>query len=1164
MCRIALAILISLFWFGPNAAGQKRRIDSPEVLKQLLAMPAPTPRGGTPLLEAAPPNPRPPDFYSRENEPPDDAPIEDLVDYWDRWAENYSTEEPSEAVKKRLLEACVSDPQLFGRFLNFLPDVDATPAKVKTAYDKAIADRLFDQDWRDKVKKWLVFNSTYFLEELLAIAHKAKDNDKDGDVDREDAISALADVSWTNAVPLLRGLMTTGQPRATALALSLFYEHAIKEKDTGAEERYRRDLQTIASNRTQPGYARNLAVESLSLSEWSGRDEWYLNLFQDESLLEATDSEYTTSPLSTLFDSEPEKWVPIMTRLIESKDINVKTAAAVCLLGVDDNGEIGKNALTPLLPWLTIPTWANDSSNYRMRLVQRLESVKIPESVPGLISIIEAEPTEGDQGYTRGFAAVSLASYQDPRAVPVLKKALAKERDEGQRFRIMKALLTSNGLSEEEQLTALEEYAGKVSTPEGRADVIRYRTPQDEPLSLSLTIGKYLGLNRETPSEALVKAVLGRAEELKTENPAVADALIEIAQQWQGHEVELDILRRIANGSADSATIMEALRRRDTMQQGLRTELEGLASVAGAAQGVGAVLLNDPGLAQGVLNAENVTAKISLLACARLTQTALPVEMVGHLLRNEESVLSLAAESYLLAEDSQEARSLLWERYPNKAFVTGWRENIYYSAPGVPAGFPGLNKREENLREELFKENGPTEILALLSTQENQGSFLRIYSDKAIYIEQEDEARYRERVVPIAQVSAFKDFLTSSGFPEHGPTLEFCHHGCPTNELLMLTKEKGRRVFYQGGWQTMQLLQEHFGKLGEGEGAKIHYKLAQDIKGLEVLYAGELMVQDVAQQAGELRVRVERPETKEEIAERIATYNYEDDEDEEVRVQRLRRRYELQNSRISWRVFANDIPGAVTSQPDSFSTFDPSRFLSGDENDADFDEGGTTAQVINSDSIVFADYNGLYRQFAGTKPVQVGTEASYSDPLVTRDGKWVIAAKDDGEAPVYLVRLSLQSGREFRINLSEADRLNAIAALPSSGKVILRRAKMDYTPVGYTPKGPNRPEFYLLDSATGVTRLVAGEFTPLEQLGSDRFLQPAEKPDEFWAVKSDEKKNETQIGRYNIKDFSFKPVMVVPKLIFNSMSMWVDASHGKVYVVYKNQLLRLPLQTATR
>ncbi len=40
MCRLILPILIGLFCFGPTltAVGQTRRIDSSEVLKQLMAM----------------------------------------------------------------------------------------------------------------------------------------------------------------------------------------------------------------------------------------------------------------------------------------------------------------------------------------------------------------------------------------------------------------------------------------------------------------------------------------------------------------------------------------------------------------------------------------------------------------------------------------------------------------------------------------------------------------------------------------------------------------------------------------------------------------------------------------------------------------------------------------------------------------------------------------------------------------------------------------------------------------------------------------------------------------------------------------------------------------------------------------------------------------------
>jgi len=346
---------------------------------------------------------RDPDFYNRLKPPPDDAPLEALLDYWQRWADVYqSSYRPSEAVSRRLLEACVANPELLTHFLEVLPDADSTPAKVKNIYDKAITEQKFDDAWREKVRKWLVFNSTYFINELVAMASKAKDNDKDGEVVREDAVSSLATVSWTHAEPLLRSLMATGHSRSMTLALSLFYEHAVEEKDLAGEERYRRDLQAIATNRAQPGYSRSLAVDTLSINEWSGRDDWYLALFQDETLLEASDSEFSQTPLMTLFNADEKKWVPIMSKLVESKDMNVRTAAATCLLYVDDQ-ELAKEALVPLLPWLSNANWAKDTSNQRMRLIQLLGSIKVPESVTGLIALLDMDASELPFG--RAFAA---------------------------------------------------------------------------------------------------------------------------------------------------------------------------------------------------------------------------------------------------------------------------------------------------------------------------------------------------------------------------------------------------------------------------------------------------------------------------------------------------------------------------------------------------------------------------------------------------------------------------------------------------------------------------------------------------------------------------------------------------------------------------------------
>ena len=89
-----------------------------------------------------------------------------------------------------------------------------------------------------------------------------------------------------------------------------------------------------------------------------------------------------------------------------------------------------------------------------------------------------------------------------------------------------------------------------------------------------------------------------------------------------------------------------------------------------------------------------------------------------------------------------------------------------------------------------------------------------------------------------------------------------------------------------------------------------------------------------------------------------------------------------------------------------------------------------------------------------------------------------------------------------------------------------------------------------------------GEFGPLQQKG-DRALQRTETPDEFWVALSDKEKNKTRVGRYNTKDFSFKQVMEIPHIVFESMNMWIEANAAKIYVVYKGQLLRLPLQASS-
>jgi len=214
-------------------------------------------------------------------------------------------------------------------------------------------------------------------------------------------------------------------------------------------------------------------------------------------------------------------------------------------------------------------------------------------------------------------------------------------------------------------------------------------------------------------------------------------------------------------------------------------------------------------------------------------------------------------------------------------------------------------------------------------------------------------------------------------------------------------------------------------------------------------------------------------------------------------------------------------------------------------------------KVLTADSVVIArNFGGLWKQISGSKPVRIGGEGAYANPVVTPDGKWVVVSKTDSDwsNPNYIVRFNFETGREFRVNLEPADEFTPIVYLAGQDKILLRRAKDEDMK---TPAGPDRPEYYLLAPASGETRLVTGEFAPLRQEGN-RFLQATGKVDEFWAAIPDGE-NQTRVGRYNLKTFSFTPVLTVPHIRFDSMSMWVDEKHGKIYVVYEGQLISIPL-----
>jgi PBS lyase HEAT-like repeat-containing protein len=839
-----------------------------------------------------------------------------------------------------------------------------------------------------------------------------------------------------------------------------------------------------------------------------------------------------------------------MAKLVESPNRSTQQSAASCLVRYAISHP-RKDVILPVLRWLSDPDWIEIGSE-RAPFIHTMDKLDLPESVPGLIWIIEHDE------YNRGWAARTLAHYKDPRAVPALKKVLEQEAGIGMLYTeyYIQCLLASGGLSEDEQVVALEAYAARIVTPEGREEIERYRGYGDAPLNTQVAIGQYMARQIEV-SDGLASRALARAESLQSKAPVVARELLTVAQGWQSQLVEVDILRRIGAGVADAETIVRALERRKRLRECMGRELRTLADAGGSAPGISAVLLADEALAHSILDTGDQLAQFALLACARLTQMTLPAEKVGSLLGVREADLALAAERYLLAEDSPEARRLLLERHPNAAFITGWREN----RPLIGGdNFDAIGRVEEKLRAEVLQANGPREIYALLANYKHGHLILRVYPKHAVYTAYEDVSRYRERVISQTELAGFKDFITNNKLAEMGPQFGPCHHDCSAAEFLVLTRQGGRRVFSHlgiGGWISVIA---NFHLLGQGDGARVHYYIEEKINVLEVLYAGETpRALDVWRQGADLRVFVERESTPEEIEQERKDDAVEDDEDDEVARAELRRRaVERERARFSWRKLDGDALGEETTQPPGYSTFDEDAFeIERDDFPAHLNDH--LAQAIAGDFVVLArssEEGGLWKKAAGKKPVRLSRAGVYANPLVTPDGKWVVAAKTDSNwgEPNYVVRFNLQTRREYRIDLPPADQFDSAAYVAAHNKVLLRRASDKEN----KSSGPEEPEFYLLDAATGRTQKVTGEFAPLLQEGR-RPLQPTGKPFEYWAAIPDREKNRTRVGRYNSRDFSFQTVLDAPQLTFGSFSMCVDENEAKLLVVYGGQLLRLPL-----
>jgi len=1225
VCLCVFLLISGVFFLLPSSKAQNN------VLQNLLNLPAPPPPN--PLVENALKDKR---FYSQNNPPKDDAPIQDLMDYWQAQNQfnpkfSYSIA-PSSKTLERLMSEIEKNPDELINFLNVIPqNADATDF-VKRLYDREMSDRNLDESWREAIKQWLTYNSNYYSDELSETAAEAAETAEY--VTNQAEVLALARVDWDKARPLLdRMLNNPNQPILQTLARWAYYEHSLREGNTSDVDRYRKELQeTVEDKNAKPGN-RDLAMDALvEAGDFPGRDDWYFSLLEDETLfdLRVNGSAYTS--LTTLLNhSPPEKYLEKMLELIKSDNQTVRNVAARNLGTLLD--EKHPEVIRALLPWLENPKWAKEISSERTALVSALTEVVIPESVPGLIAMLnETEMREVMPQYTNSNAMVytsnsntslvniatrteatypfrisainALATQKDVRAASALRIVLTQV-EEYQRPSVVNALQMSHGFSVPEQIEALELVLKNTRemSSDTMSNSVTYMANSNMIMPMNMTVrtnsyaianngyvanyiprsynpndvksilGNQIIGNAE-PSGELVAGLIDRINVLEKTDATLAQTLRRVMMNWRGTAINSLFLRDLKTGKADTDSILRLLGVRKELKEKQSGEV--FETRSGASQtvfGITSCLLEDANEYNAILAGDNTEAKIAMLGCTRLIRAALPIQKVAENLKSPNKLLARAAELYLEAEDSPEARQIVLSMHADEAKILGAR--TYFAADdSVGIGneslvdvfvsvneslalgsyyflgsyFDELDEVEKNLRKEV-RENQE-----LLGVYAYDGNFIRIYKDKAVYSRTENAARYRERDLTKDEFDNLKYYLASQRVDELAPFLLACNE-CKQKELLMLGRGGGRRVYVKADRMPpfFAQLDDMFAEMRKPP-ARLRYNLEKDVAGLEILLADDILQARAVWKSGsDFRVLIDDTARRKRIDKELDLENEADEINEDIDYQKLeetrrKRRQQREYENFSWFKIEAGKLGDFVTQPAQVEYLPPRDSFAAQ---AVIGQWKSRAAGIE----IRADETGLYKLVRGSfTRIHAGY---YDKPVINANGRWAVVTKYDEEGGVLPVRVNLLTNREFKIVMPDYPLVEAVAFVPAINKFVLFAGS--YYEQEYEQEAERPGEYFLLDAETGVIQPAKGEISPLIQQ-TFRPLQAAIAPDEFWAAIPDNRDNETQVGIYNAKTLTFKPLMDIPQIKFDSMSMWIDA--GKVYFVYQGHLLSLPLPKA--
>ncbi|MGJ8639182.1 MAG: HEAT repeat domain-containing protein [Opitutaceae bacterium] len=1086
------------------------------LVEQLLAYYPPTPDWRMELIEHTPLGDPLPEMSSIHGVPHDAAPVSKHIDYW-RYSRSWSDDhEPTLAVREKVFAAVLKNPILLPSALQLIPQNERTAVQVAGILgDMPELGRDAASDQRE-VRAWVFKHSGMLREAVLADVVASLD-DKYG-WSYSNSMSTLWKVDPAAATKLCREMAESDQWKPRVVGAKCLWEHGDSHGD------WRAMLIEAAGDSACPESVRRAASQALLKPDSAESDEWMLTSLQFAP-------EWYRSGFERAVRENPDFWIPKLVPFVGSSNALAHERAVTLLVQFNIN-DARIDALQPLLPWLKDADWA-DANLGRLRLVQSLDRVSLPESIDGLIYVLEHD---SDEWLCRG-AAEALVSYNATKALPVLKEAYERL---GLRS-IFVAIDQLNGYTTAEQLAFIEAY---------------FELPQEEDSdefsfdiwsnNVEYVPGEfYVDQLSTAPRKALFQAVYSRAKTLTDTNPAMAKYLETVALSNVFASEPEFLANCMKAGKASGEQLTRALKscHEDTWNA---ASFSSLVSLPGAMGGCAAILSRDPSLVLEVLQGNDTQAQAAVLAAARISGDALPLAAVASIMEMADpKVIRDAGLDYLNSKEDAVTRKL-YREVRDRFLREGLLENVFDTDLYLESRLDGL---AHELRHRFNIQQEPLEVYGLTSSGTWGGAgqrYLLVFPNDILAVQDFDGGRMGVASVSDQQFATFSKYIKEYRIDSLPPLNLDILDGVQYNYIHHTGKDL-HTVFMNNPPTYSSRVADYVEGDSRSAGIVLYTCLMRNFIDLFESLDFELSY------GSQLSILLPREQGKVK-----GVWKEGDD---------LRVLIKFSNDVVAWQGF-DPASGELTGnapEPAAYGVTNVTADMHPDFKYSDY-HLRHPSQVSSHGSFVrsgtFRGELGLWICQSAEEP-KLLSAGRYLGEFVSSDGRWCAVPRATGRSwadPNIVELVNLETGEVYPVGITAADTLNVVCYLPSHAKFLVYRARDRVAPGIEPDMGPEYPEYYLLDPQSRESTLIYGDFDVLLSHHSVRPLQVVADAsgDLIWGTEIKSMPNGglmTVVGRYDRHNFKFHPVLEVPRFTFASTDMWVDAAGGMLYLVLNGDLV---------